>query len=273
MKSRGLEITNEDKCLDFLRSVNYYWLSAYLLPFKRKDNTYLPGTTFEKVHSIFEFDRKLRSLLLLVIEDIELYLRAQLAYHSAHTHGGIAYINEEHYNKHHNHEAFKKAIETAIHNNRNTPVVLHHKERYEGVFPVWVIVDFFSIGNLSYFYADWLIEDKKHIAKMLFNTTYPFLDSWMKCITVLRNRCAHHSRLYFSLFTDTPRVPPAIQYECTGRLYDQILMLKFLYPHKEKWNTSFMPQLKMLMSEHQNHINLEHIGFPDNWHELLECKG
>jgi len=274
MKSRGLEITDEDKCLDFLRSVNYYWLSAYFLPFKQKDNTYLPGTTFEKVHSIFEFDRKLRALLLLIIEDIELYLRAQFAYHSAHTHGSTAYLGKEHYNdKLHNHDVFKKAVEAAIHNNRNTPIVQHHNAKYGGVFPVWVIVDFLSIGNLSYFFADWLVEDKKHVAKMLFNTTYPFLDSWMKCITVLRNRCAHYSRLYFSMFTDTPKIPTAIQYKCTGRVYDQILMLKFLYPHKEKWNSSFMLLLRTLVSEYKNSISLEHIGFPDNWYVLLEYTG
>jgi abortive infection bacteriophage resistance protein len=270
LKSRGLVIGDEDKCLDFLRSVNYYRLSAYLLPFKQKDDTYFSGTTFEKVHRIYEFDRKLRSLLFSVIEEIELYLRSQLAYYSAHAHGALAYLDEKHYSSRHDHERFMQVIDAAISNHRNAPVVQHNNAVYGGSFPVWVIVEFLSIGNLSHFYADWLVEDKKHIAKTLFGTSYPFVDSWMKCITVLRNRCAHYSRLYYSLFTDAPKIPPAMQYTCSGRVFDQLLMLKFLYPHKKNWGISFVLPLETLVNEYKDSVSFAHIGFPENWKELLE---
>lgn len=270
MKSRGLIIDNEDKCLDFLRSINYYQLSAYLLPFKQSDGTYFPDTTFERVCQIYEFDRKLRALLFSVIEEIELFLRAQLAYYSAHTHGTLGYLEEKHYNISHDHERFIQSVDAAIKNNKNTPVVRHHDTEYGGKFPIWVIVDFFSIGNLSYFYSDLLIESKKYIAKELFSTSYPFLDSWMKCITVLRNRCAHYSRLYYALFTDTPKIPPTVEYKCSGRVFDQLLMLKFLYAHKSKWNTSLVLPLETLVNEYQGSISFKHIGFSDNWKELIE---
>jgi len=269
LKSRGLVVENEENCLEYLRYINYYRLSAYLLPFKRADNTFFSDTTFEQVRRIYEFDRQLRILLLSAIEEIELFLRTQLAYHSARTHGALGYLEEKHYNSYHNHEKFLQSIETAITNNKNTPVVKHHNAEYGGKFPIWVIVDFFSIGNLSYFYSDLLVEDKKHIAKELFGASYPFLDSWMKCITVLRNRCAHYSRLYYTFFTDTPRIPTAINYKCTKRIFDQILMLKFLYTQKPKWNTSVVLPLETLVSEYQYNISFKHIGFPENWKELL----
>jgi len=270
LESRGLVIGNDDKCLDFLRSTNYYRLTAYLLPFKQDDDTYLPGITFERIHQIYEFDRKLRILLFSAIEEIELFLRTQLAYYSAHTHGVLAYLDEKRYNDRHDHEKFMCAIDAAISNHKNTLIVKHHKAAYSGAFPIWVIVEFLSIGNLSYLYADWLKDDKKRVAKDLFSTTYPFLDSWMKCITVLRNRCAHYSRLYYTRFTDMPRIPPTVEYECTGRVFDQLLMLKFLYAHKHKWNTSFVVPLETLVGEYQDSVDFKHIGFPENWLELLQ---
>jgi len=270
MKSRGLIIDNEDRCTDFLRSINYYRLTAYLLPFRQSDDTYLPGTAFEKVQQIYDFDRRLRSLLFSVIEEIELFLRIQLAYYSAHTHGAIGYLDEAHYNTRHNHDKLMQTVETAIKNNKNSLVVKHHDATYGGKFPIWVIIDFFSIGNLSYFYSDLLVEGKKHIAKEIFKTSYPYLDSWMKCITVLRNRCAHYSRLYYSLFTDTPRIPPTIAHQCTGRVFDQILMLKLLYPHAHKWNAVFVLPLDTLVDEYRDSISFHHIGFPENWLELLK---
>ena len=128
----------------------------------------------------------------------------------------------------------------------------------------------FSIGNLSYFYSDWLIRDKKVIAKELFNATYPYMDSWMKCVTVLRNRCAHYSRLYYAFFTDTPKIPPVVDYKCTKRIFDQILMLKFLYANKNEWNAHFVLQLETLINEYDSCIKFTHIGFPENWKDLLE---
>jgi abortive infection bacteriophage resistance protein len=180
LKSRGLIIADEEKCLDILRSANYYRLSAYLLPFKQFDNTFFEGTTFERIYRIYEFDRKLRSLLFSVIEEIELFLRSCFAYHFAHAHGALGYLDEANYNEYHNHDRFIESVETAIKNNRNTPVVKHHNTKYGGKLPIWAVVDFFSIGNLSYFYNDWPISDKTQIAKDIFNTSYPFMDNWLK---------------------------------------------------------------------------------------------
>jgi len=272
LKSKGLKVENDDKCLKFLRSVNYYWFSAYLLPFKQSDGTCAQGLTFEKVHSIFEFDRKLRALIFFVIEEIELSMRSQLAYYFAHKHGAYAYLDKNLYNAGHDHKKFKSTIKGAVHNHRNTPVVMHHNAKYGGKFPIWVIIDFFSLGNLSYFYADWDIVDKKAFAKKLFGATYPFLDSWMKCITVLRNRCAHYSRLYFSMFTDAPKIPRRIKYRCTGRLFDQLIMLQLLYLDKQKWNDVLLLPLKELVAEYSGSVSPEHLGFPDNWQELIEHK-
>ena len=270
LKSRGLVISDEDKCLGFLHSVNYYLFSAYLLPFKQSNGNYERGTSFETVLRIFEFDRKFRSLLFTVVEEIELFLRAQLSYYSAHAYGPHGYLDAKHYSIRHDHNRFMKTVNTAINNNRNTPVVMHHNAKYNGLFPIWVIVDYFSIGNHSYFYTDWLVKDKKNFAKDLFGATYPFLDSWMKCITVLRNRCAHYSRLYFSLFTDLPKIPTKLNYKCTGRVFDQLMMLKLLYINKARWNTDFVLSLNALIIEYRNDICFAHIGFPENWQELLE---
>jgi len=269
LKSRGLIIEDEDKCLDFLCSVNYYWFSAYFLPFKQTDGTYTPELTFEKVYRIFEFDRKLRTIIFTVIEEIELYLRSQLAYYSAHTYGQHAYMDAQYYNTLHDHKRFIGVTNSAINNNKNTPVVMHHNTKYGGLFPIWVIIDFFSLGGLSYFYNDWLVKDKKVVAKNLFNTQYTYLDSWLKCITVLRNRCAHYSRLYFSLFTDTPKIPSSTGYVCNGRVFDQLVMLKLLYTDESKWNDVLVNPLIELIDDYNDSITLDHIGFPLNWEDFL----
>ena len=58
LKERGCEILDEAFCHQVLKKINYYRLSAYLLPYKQNNGTYVDGTSFDKVFSIYEFDRK-----------------------------------------------------------------------------------------------------------------------------------------------------------------------------------------------------------------------
>ena len=80
LKLRGCTTKNDEFCITVLKVVNYYRLSAYFLPFKNNNDTYIKGTNFEQVFNIYEFDRKLRRIILVAIEEIEVFTRATLAY-------------------------------------------------------------------------------------------------------------------------------------------------------------------------------------------------
>ena len=136
---------------------------------------------------------------------------------------------------------------------------------------VWVIIEFFSMGMLSYLYADLLTPDKKQIATTSFGTSADCLQSWLRCATDLRNRCAHYSRLYYWIFSAIPKTPQNATYEFDRRLFSQILMLKYLYPDKNKWNNEVSVNLESLIEEYLPDISLKHIGFPENWKELLKA--
>lgn len=125
-------------------------------------------------------------------------LRAQLSYYHAHKYGALGYICKDNYNNHHNHEKFIQQINDNIERNKNKLAVKHHKKFYGGKFPIWVIIELFTVGQLSLFYSDMLRTDKKAIAKNLYHTTDTNMASWLKCLTELRNNCAHYSRLYNS---------------------------------------------------------------------------
>ncbi|RYD03580.1 hypothetical protein N752_19425 [Desulforamulus aquiferis] len=75
LKQRGLIIDDEATCKSFLSSINYYRFTAYLLPFKKSDNTYVNEVYFEDVYKMYDFDRRMRTLLFGIVEEIELLLR------------------------------------------------------------------------------------------------------------------------------------------------------------------------------------------------------
>jgi abortive infection bacteriophage resistance protein len=270
LRSRGCIITNESLCIKVLSQINYYRLTAYFLPFRKSDGNYLPGTDFNNIYQIHEFDRHLRNLLFAAIEEVEIYLKSEFAYYHAHHYGAVGYMDSINYNGKHNHNSFMDKISTEISQNKKVLFVEHHLNNYGGQFPIWVITELFTFGMLSYFYGDMLTADKKNLARSMYNTIPKNLVSWLRCCTDLRNICAHYGRLYFRIFTAVPAFVPSLPPYSDRRLFGAVLALKELYPDKDKWNDETYSKLVNLMKSNSSVINLNHIGFPAGWELRLK---
>jgi len=270
LKERGCIIPDEGFATLALQRINYYRLSAYFLPYQNAEGKYRDGTSFETVYRIYEFDRKLRNLIFSVIEEIELMLRTQLAYYHSHKYGSLGYLEPENFNKRHKHDRFLEHIKSAIAHNNKQLFVKHHIEKYDSTFPLWVIVELFTVGELSFFFSDMLRVDKKSLAKQLFNVSDDRVSSWLLCLTNLRNYCAHYARLYYNRFSAVPATPQGCSYVLGDRVFDYILVLKFLYPDSAKWHNQILVSLCALLEEYHDAIELKCIGFPEEWEAFLE---
>lgn len=269
--SKNIIVENQEECERFLQQVNYYHFSAYYLPFLDKNtDKCFDGTTFEKIRQIYLFDQELRSIIFSIIEDIEIHIRTELAYFHTHKYGPDGYMAAEHYNQRHNHIAFTKHISSCIKENDKTPVVKHHTKKYSGKFPLWVIIEFFSVGMLSHFYRGLETKDKKQIARDLYGTSFDVLESWLRCLTDLRNKCAHYSRLYYWKFSALPKMPKGETYIPTRRLFAQLYMLKLMYPNTGRWNEHHLKKLIKAFNTYKPYISSAHLDFPYYWKSMLK---
>lgn len=272
LQERHCEIVDSAFCKTVLQHINYYRFTAYFLPFRTADGMYRDGTSFHRVFRIYEFDRKMRRVMFSAVEQVELYLRTQFAYFHAHKYGPLGYMDASNYGTKHDHARFRKLFESEVQHNKTVPFVKHHCEKYEGNFPIWVATELFSFGMLSFFYRDLKTADKKEIARDLYKITYGNLDSWLRCCTDLRNICAHYGRLYYRVFSAVPATPKGFPVVLQRSLFDNIVMLKFLYPDRDRWNSEVLSAIIALLEEYAGDIELSHIRFPDNWDELLRAK-
>jgi len=269
LKSRGIIVDDEAFCIDILSRLNYYRLTAYMLPFKNSEGSYLP-VRFERIYRIYEFDRKLRGILLVALEEVELFLRTKIAYHFAHTYGALGHLDSNNFNKKRNLDGFISEFDKLVHKNREIPFVKHHAENKDGNFPIWVAVELFSFGMLSRFFADLKHRDKRIIAKQFFDTGPEQLQSWILCLSILRNRCAHYMRLYFNDFNKWPKDDKREGRGLDNKIFDYLRILKFCYPDKSKWRGTFFVGLHGLLMEYEDDIDMRQMGFPDNWGDFLE---
>lgn len=271
LKNKNVIINDDAIAYSLLESVNYYRLKGYLLPFVTKgQKTCFKPVSIEQLEAIYEFDSDLRNLISNAVEDIEVYLRSSLSYYHAHQYGAVGYMDAVNYNTKHNHAGFQNKVLKCIAENQRSLVVQHHNSKYGGQFPIWVIIEYFSIGMISYFYKDMKNQDKSKIAMDLYGVNYQVLESWLRCLTDLRNRCAHYSRLYYWIFPALPKMPIGEKYVTTRRLFAQLYMLKLLYPDHNKWNEEFVKPLIKLVNKNKQYISKKHLDFPYRWKSMLK---
>lgn len=273
LKKRGCIINDDKKCISILESVNYYRLSAYFLPFKLDNENYEEGLSFERVFSIYEFDRKLHGILFNALEETEIFLRSKIAYFHAHKYGALGYMDKSNFSvKAELHENFIENFKREIDKNKNILFVKHHIYKYGGEFPIWAASEMFTFGMLSKFFANMTWQDRENLSNDIYKTNPKFVGSWLRCCTDLRNICAHYGRLYFRTFSAAPSGIDNLEEKSKRKLFGAILSLKKLYPFKDKWDNGTLKKLMSLVDEHKSDIDLEHIGFSYNWiEELKNC--
>lgn len=88
--------------------------------------------------------------------------------------------------------------------------IVHHRKTYRAdqrLPPSWKTLEVISMGSLSKLYkalSTGECRDEIAIALGLPNVT--FLESWLQTFTILRNICAHHSRLWNRSFRHVPKL-------------------------------------------------------------------
>lgn len=255
LRRKGI-IIDSDECLRFLHDVNYYRLSAFFLPYKGN----LGGVPFSRIVRLYEFDSKLRALLLPLIEKVEIRFRSRIAYMFSERYGAEGYLEAASFSSRHDHEAFSMHIAKCIRENRQSVIIKHHAEKYDGHYPLWVLIEFFSLGMLSYFFSDMRRADKKALVKgMGYSRSDREIESWLRCLTILRNKCAHYSRLYFAVFTSVPLFEEGLDPAIVHMLYPQLLMLKNLLQDNAEWRR-FSDSFSCLIDAYSDSIELTHMG-------------
>ncbi|WP_303989197.1 Abi family protein [Rothia mucilaginosa] len=77
-------VGSQERAVYVLERVSYYRLSGYYYSFRRSSgsgqrlDTFVPGTVFEDIVALYEYDRNLRSIAFSYFSQFEVYLRSRL---------------------------------------------------------------------------------------------------------------------------------------------------------------------------------------------------
>ena len=261
MKADGIIINNNYQAKKILQKVSYSRLNKYKprnLAVAKKYNINL-----QDIYRKYEFDRQLRLLLLEYLEKIEISLRSQISYYHSHQYTEFGYLNADNHIKIKWHDEFKINLKRTLSSGKEERLLA---QLQNNELPLEDAIDFFTFGMLSKFFNNMKTRDKKAISREVFNVNSHLIQSWLLCLTHLRNKCAHFSRLYNIEFSQIPHEYNEIKFNNT--LFDYIVVLKFMLNDKSEWH-GFVKKFNKLARKYKSSINLKDLGFPKKHHNKI----
>ncbi|MCE7798139.1 Abi family protein [Sphingobium sufflavum] len=278
LAAQGMAIPDTAAAEYWLRHVSYYRLSAYWLPFEKPKGQpgprFVNGTSFDRVIALYEFDRRLRLLVMSAIERIEVAVRGSWAYTLAHQGGPHSYLDASLYSERRQfHENFSR-LAREVGTSPET-YIDHYRRTYDdpAMPPVWMVAEMMSFGQLSRWYSS--LDDRalrNAIAKPL-GLPEVVLVPLLKHLSTVRNSCAHHARLWnrgFLIRMKLPQKPAALAATLDSnlgagpaRLYNSLVLSGYLLQQIDVSN-NWVSDLAALLATHPTG-DLAAMGFPRDW--------
>ena len=203
LQYKGLKIDDIDEAKSILFRENYFFVSGYRHLFMRsmKDNTFIPGTTFEELYATFVFDRRIRNIMFKYILVIENNMKSIISYQLSKKYGFKEkdYLNPKNFTQdgikaRQVNDVLNKMKRQIRVNGRQHTATLHYLSNY-GYIPMWVLVKVLSLGIISELYNILKAEDSYNIAEY-YNLQPETLSIYLSLLSNYRNVCAHEDMLY-----------------------------------------------------------------------------
>lgn len=204
LQSRGLNVENCARMEAYLRHIGYYRFSAYLYPLlatPKENHMFKHGATFNQALNMYRFDRHLRQLLFNQIEKIEIAVRSAIVNIASRETGTPFWMTEPACFYDANTFVKTKLLIDAELSKSREDFIEHFRNAYSDTYPpAWMLAEILPLGVLTKIYNNIKSNQIRKKVAQEFSLGVPVFNSWMTIITVARNNCCHHARIWNRTF-------------------------------------------------------------------------
>ena len=287
---KRITVSDEQFAEDVLQRIGYFALMGgykelFRIPFSKK---YKPGTSFDEIVLLYQFDAELRELFLKYLLQIERHIGNLIAYYFVEAHGisQTEYLNLCNYNNTPRNRKIISGLIRKLHGAVTTTDYAHinyYRTKY-GNIPLWITTSVLTFGSLSKMYNVLEQSLRSKICRHFPNINQRQLERFLSVLAKYRNVCAHGDRLFsyrtVDQILDTPLhaklcIPQqGNQYICGKQdLFAVVIAFRYLLPKedflefKRKLTLEISSVNKNLIHIAGNEL-LAHMGFPPNWKNI-----
>ena len=277
LMNRGLKGISKEELVKILSHISYYRLRGYTYPYQNNSepgSPFLQNSKWEYIWNDYVFDSKLTNLITEALGHIEVAIRTQLALEMSLEYGSRWYADPA---LCHNKRCFEENLkELQEHWERSREVFkTHYEKEYDNSYlpPAWMILETTTFGTLSKVYSNISnnISAKIRIAEYFGfrKASVKVLASWLQHLNLVRNICAHYSRLFSRSFIVRPMLPTTkpkkwvSSIPAQDRIYVSICIITcFLDICAPEFD--FRKKLRVVMNMARK-TQFPSMGFPINW--------
>ena len=277
LKQRGLQVSNEREALHILSAISYFRLACYFRPMEidKCTHEFRKGATLEQALTLYKFDTLLRDMVFGAIGQIEVALRSRVNYHFSLHHTPFWFTQVDMATDGHLFTEHLSSVDRELHRSKEE-FIKEHFERYDkpSFPPAWKTLEIVSFGTLSKLYQNFFDKTgKRAVAEDFGLPQHEFLISWLESLTVLRNLCAHHARIWNRRYALKPRMPKTLPGHKwltifsfpPDKIYPQLCCIAYLLNAIDPHN-AFANNIQKLMKDYPS-IDATALGFPKRWEQ------
>ena len=273
LQNRGLKIQEPTKAEHYLKHIGYYRLSAYMYPLlkmPKEQHVYKENASFDKVMMLYRFDKKFRLLLFNEIEKIEVAVRSSIVNIASDVIGNPFWITES--SNFIDQAKFNRTMSLIDNELRHTreDFIIHFRETYSNPYPpAWILAEILPLGVMTNIYSNLKNKKVKKAISQRFGLQVTPFESWLTIITVTRNSCCHHSRVWNRVYSIRATLPNRITHPWITlptdllRIYFTLCIIKYFLNIISPEN-DMVAKLQTLFT-HFPEIDKIAMGFPNDW--------
>ncbi len=279
LRRRGMVIDNESMAREFLSEHYFYRFLNYSVPFfatksANNDKRYVERTKFSDVLRVYNFDSKLRLLILEYIEQIEISVKTQFI-HLSWKYGPHFYLNRKLFK---DRKIYNDSLERIEYQTRVSSDLLinEYLVRYDSpdIPPIWSAVEMMSIGQFAKWYTNLKSEDDKEEIAKHYKLHHTVLQAILENFTLIRNYSAHYARIWnrhydfsFCIRDEKYKLIHDLLCEDGDSIYIILLLMTYMLNELEV-SDRFVQDLTNMINKYQ--INVSSMGFASNWQDVFK---
>lgn len=171
--ARGMSLEH-DVAAQWLQNVGYYRLSGYWYPYRMpgtatavRNDSFSEGADFGDVARLYEFDRKLPTLIHDGIDRVEVAMQSNVSYVLG-AQGPLACRSPDAFRPSFDHAGWLATARMRANRARRYSVpIRHHEAKCRGELPIWVLTEVLDFADISRLYDGLFARDQWAIADRL----------------------------------------------------------------------------------------------------------
>jgi abortive infection bacteriophage resistance protein len=269
LKSRGLIFTDEERVKFYIKHIGYYHLSIYAKAYQNPDNQFKTNTTFDDILNLYNFDKKLRILILDILERVEMSFKCVLSYEITRTRNDNFWYTTDK-NEYGNSEDKIKDIISGLKDSKEVYIDHFYQKYPESEYPpAWIFFESMTFGECSLFVRN-LGERERQVIAGSYKLSKAVINMFYH-LSHLRNACAHHSRIWNRRFITKiakyPKYSDAFNDNYDNSLYSYLVIMQILIIRISP-ESNWLDRLNNLIDEYK--VDINRMGFPTDWKCKLE---